>query len=168
MVEGNLLRFKYITVPADNISGWRASSIRTIFNCRGNIERRKVSEITNRNSKTNSFQDGRTDFKTEVNLSEEQCVKVISHLSKVWSFKYSRPWVLILLSWRTATCNSTHSIIIFLLLLFRSRLCHFSDGGAWWHLCFYESFKYPVLVINPATGVESEGVNMTGWATEIG
>jgi hypothetical protein len=24
------------------------------------------------------------------------------------------------------------------LLLFRSRLCHYSVGGAWWHLCFYE------------------------------
>jgi hypothetical protein len=26
------------------------------------------------------------------------------------------------------------------LLLSRSRLCHYSVGGAWWHLCFYESF----------------------------
>jgi hypothetical protein len=26
------------------------------------------------------------------------------------------------------------------LLLFRSRLCHYSVGGAWSHLCFYESF----------------------------
>jgi hypothetical protein len=25
-------------------------------------------------------------------------------------------------------------------LLSRSRLCHYSVGGAWWHLCFYESF----------------------------
>jgi hypothetical protein len=47
------------------------------------------------------------------------------------------------------------------LLLSRSRLCYFSVGGAWWHLCFYESFQYPVRVISPATGVESEGVNMT-------
>jgi hypothetical protein len=28
----------------------------------------------------------------------------------------------------------------FPLLLFRSRLCHYSVGGAWWHLGFYESF----------------------------
>jgi hypothetical protein len=27
-----------------------------------------------------------------------------------------------------------------LLPLFRSRLCHYSIGGAWWHLGFYESF----------------------------
>jgi hypothetical protein len=27
-----------------------------------------------------------------------------------------------------------------MLLLSRSRLCHYSFGGAWWHLCFYESF----------------------------
>jgi hypothetical protein len=26
------------------------------------------------------------------------------------------------------------------LLLSRSRLCHYSVGGAWWHLGFYESF----------------------------
>jgi hypothetical protein len=25
-------------------------------------------------------------------------------------------------------------------LLSRSRLCHYSVGGAWWHLGFYESF----------------------------
>jgi hypothetical protein len=54
------------------------------------------------------------------------------------------------------------------LLLSRSRLCRYSVGGAWWHLCFYESFQYPVRVISPAKGVESEGVNMTKWATEIG
>jgi hypothetical protein len=35
-----------------------------------------------------------------------------------------------------------------------------ASGGAWWHLCFYESFQYPVRVISPARGVESEGVNM--------
>jgi hypothetical protein len=27
-----------------------------------------------------------------------------------------------------------------LLLLSRSRFCHHSVGGAWWHLGFYESF----------------------------
>jgi hypothetical protein len=50
---------------------------------------------------------------------------------------------------------------LYVLLLSRSRLCHYSVGGAWWHLCSYESFYYPVRVISPATGVESEGVNMT-------
>jgi hypothetical protein len=24
-------------------------------------------------------------------------------------------------------------------LLLLSRLCHYSVGGAWWHICFYES-----------------------------
>jgi hypothetical protein len=33
-----------------------------------------------------------------------------------------------------------HIVTIWLLLLSRSRLCHYSVGGAWWHLCFYESF----------------------------
>jgi hypothetical protein len=47
------------------------------------------------------------------------------------------------------------------ILLSRSRLCRYSVGGAWWHLGFYELFWYPVRVIYPATGVESEGVNMT-------
>jgi hypothetical protein len=55
-----------------------------------------------------------------------------------------------------------------LLLIFRSRLCHYIVGGAWWHFGFYESFKYPVRVISPATGVESEGVNVIAWASEIG
>jgi hypothetical protein len=54
-----------------------------------------------------------------------------------------------------------YHFIAWKLLLFRSCLCHYSVGGAWWHLCFYESFWYPVRVISPATGVESEGVNMT-------
>jgi hypothetical protein len=32
-------------------------------------------------------------------------------------------------------------VVVFLpLLLSRSRLCHYSVRGAWWHLCFYESF----------------------------
>jgi hypothetical protein len=33
-------------------------------------------------------------------------------------------------------CSAT----AFTYLLSRSRLCHYSVGGAWWHLCFYESF----------------------------
>jgi hypothetical protein len=49
-------------------------------------------------------------------------------------------------------------ITIFLLLLFCCHLCHYSVGGAWLYLGFYESFQYPVWVINPATGVHSEGV----------
>jgi hypothetical protein len=32
------------------------------------------------------------------------------------------------------------SSLSFLLLLSRSRLCHYSIGAAWWHLGFYESF----------------------------
>jgi hypothetical protein len=30
--------------------------------------------------------------------------------------------------------------VLFHLLLSRSRLCHYSVGGSWWHLGFYESF----------------------------
>jgi hypothetical protein len=61
--------------------------------------------------------------------------------------------------------NSRYNLLV---LLSRSRLCHYSVGGAWWHLCFYKSFYCSVRMISPATGVESEGVNMTEWASEIG
>jgi hypothetical protein len=47
-------------------------------------------------------------------------------------------------------------------------LCHYSVGGVWWSLCFYESFYYPVRMISPATWVEREGVNVTKGASEIG
>jgi hypothetical protein len=53
-------------------------------------------------------------------------------------------------------CNETNLLWALMfdvrkqLLLSRSRLCHYSVGGAWWHLCFYESFYYPVRVISPA------------------
>jgi hypothetical protein len=30
--------------------------------------------------------------------------------------------------------------ILFFFFLSRSRFCHYSVGGTWWHLCFYESF----------------------------
>jgi hypothetical protein len=53
-------------------------------------------------------------------------------------------------------------------LVFRFRLCHYSVGGAWWHLGFYESFQYPVRVISLATEVESEEANMNEWVSEIG
>jgi hypothetical protein len=36
------------------------------------------------------------------------------------------------------SCNDLLYVLI--LLLSRSRLCHYSVGGAWWHLGFYESF----------------------------
>jgi hypothetical protein len=39
---------------------------------------------------------------------------------------------------------------------FHSRLCHYSVGGAWWHLLFL----LIVGTISPATGVNSEGENM--------
>jgi hypothetical protein len=52
--------------------------------------------------------------------------------------------------------------------LSRSRLCHYSVGGAWSHLGFYESFQYPMRVISPVTWVKSDGVNMIEWASEIG
>jgi hypothetical protein len=59
------------------------------------------------------------------------------------------------------TCPLVGYVIFYFLLLSRSRLCHYSVGGAWWHLGDYESFLYPVRVISPARGVESERTKMT-------
>jgi ATP-dependent Zn protease len=57
---------KDIKVPADNISSWSASSRRTVFNCRANVEQRKVSEVRNRGTKTNRFQNRWTKLRTKV------------------------------------------------------------------------------------------------------
>jgi hypothetical protein len=38
-----------------------------------------------------------------------------------------------------SSCCHASKRVSMLLLLFRSRLCHYSVGGAWWHLGFYES-----------------------------
>jgi hypothetical protein len=67
------------------------------------------------------------------------------------------PYLGILLTLFKKSCSSTAHVLILLyvylvnppnvsfseqnLLLSRSRLCHYSVGGAWWHLCFYESFS---------------------------
>jgi hypothetical protein len=64
---------KYVNVPTNNFSSWSASS-RTIFNSRANIEERKVSVITIRSSKTNSFQKTRTEFIIKIKLNKEQCI----------------------------------------------------------------------------------------------
>jgi hypothetical protein len=39
--------------------------------------------------------------------------------------------------WELSTVSANIAVFI---LLFRSRLCHYSVGGAWWHLGFCESF----------------------------
>jgi hypothetical protein len=44
------------------------------------------------------------------------------------------------LTHRLNRIQTTQPLIRTLLLLSRSRLCHYSVGGARWHLCFYESF----------------------------
>jgi hypothetical protein len=75
MTKGDNICFKYIKVPADNISSWCTSSRRTVFNWRAEIEHRKVSEIPSSDSKTDSFQKGRAVFQTAVNLDKEQCIK---------------------------------------------------------------------------------------------
>jgi hypothetical protein len=59
---------KDIKIPADNISSWSTSSRRTVFNCRANVEQRKVSEVPSRHTKANSFQNRRSEFRTKVNL----------------------------------------------------------------------------------------------------
>jgi hypothetical protein len=51
-------------------------------------QQRDVSDIPNSNSKNNSFQKRRTEFKTKINLNEEQCIKVLL-LRKVCNFNYS-------------------------------------------------------------------------------
>jgi hypothetical protein len=58
---------KDIKVPADSISSWSTSSRRTVYNCRANVEQRKVSEVPSRDTKANSFQNKRTEFRTNNN-----------------------------------------------------------------------------------------------------
>jgi hypothetical protein len=76
--QGNIMISKDIRVPADNISSWSTSSRRTVFNCRTNVEQRKVSEVPSRDTKANSFQNRRTEFRNKVNLNKEKSIEVIS------------------------------------------------------------------------------------------
>jgi hypothetical protein len=41
--------------------------------------------------------------------------------------------------------TSTFELIPILLLLSRSRLCHYSVGGAWWHLCLFP-IRYSLII----------------------
>jgi hypothetical protein len=45
------------------------------------IEQRKVSEVPNRDTKTNNFQNRRTEFRTKVNLNKEKCIEEIPPLT---------------------------------------------------------------------------------------
>jgi hypothetical protein len=47
---------------------------RKFFIARADIEQRKVSDISSRNSKINSFQNRRAELRTAVNLNKEECV----------------------------------------------------------------------------------------------
>jgi hypothetical protein len=71
---------KYVHVPTNNTSG-RSSYSRTNFTSAAGTERRKVSDITSMNSKTNSFETRRGEFRTKVNLNKTQFIKVTSPLT---------------------------------------------------------------------------------------
>jgi hypothetical protein len=47
----------------------------------------KVSDISNRNPKTNSFQNRRAKFRPTVNLRKEECIKVTSPLMQSVQFQ---------------------------------------------------------------------------------
>jgi hypothetical protein len=51
MFKANILSSKDIKVSADNVSSYRVSSTRTVFNCRANTEQRKVSEVSSSGKK---------------------------------------------------------------------------------------------------------------------
>jgi hypothetical protein len=55
---------------------------------RANTEHRKVSEVSSRNSETNSFRKGKSELKGKVNLSMEECINVTVYLllRKAWNF----------------------------------------------------------------------------------
>jgi hypothetical protein len=80
MFKGQSSCFKYIYVPTNNISSWSASNRRTIFTRRADTEHRKVSDIPRRNLKTNGFQNRRAAVRATVNLSKEECIKVVPPL----------------------------------------------------------------------------------------
>jgi hypothetical protein len=57
-----------------------------VFNCRANMEQRKVSEVPSRDLKTYSLENKRTEFRTKVNLNKEKCIEVISPLTQYTEF----------------------------------------------------------------------------------
>jgi hypothetical protein len=50
------------------------------FTRRADSEHRKDPDIPSRNSETNGFQNGRTEFRATVNKCKKQCIKVIPPL----------------------------------------------------------------------------------------
>jgi hypothetical protein len=57
-----------------------ASSRGVFFTNRTDIEHRKVSDISNRDPKANNFESRRAKYRNTINLSQEESIKVISHL----------------------------------------------------------------------------------------
>jgi hypothetical protein len=70
---------EYVNVPAYNISSWSISCRGTIFTWGADIEQSKVSDIPSRNSETDSFQNGRAEFETKVNLSKKESIEAMPH-----------------------------------------------------------------------------------------
>jgi hypothetical protein len=81
MINVDLSGSEYVNVPADNISSACKSSRGTIFTLRADVEQCTVSDIPNRNSETNNFQNERAEFITKVDLSKKECIETMpSHM----------------------------------------------------------------------------------------
>jgi hypothetical protein len=74
MIKDNVLCSEYVNVPGNNISSCCWSSRGTIFTRGADIEQTKVSDVPSRNSKTNNFQNRKTEFRTKLNLNKKECI----------------------------------------------------------------------------------------------
>jgi hypothetical protein len=80
MIKRNSFVSKYVNVPTNSISK-RSATNRTICTCKEYVEQRKVSDMPSINSKTNNFQNRRTEFIIKVNLNKEECISMTPPLS---------------------------------------------------------------------------------------
>jgi hypothetical protein len=76
MTEENVPGSKFVNVLAD-ISSWWTSSSGKIYTWVTDIEQSKVSDIPSRNSETNTFQNGRAEFETKINLSKKESIEAM-------------------------------------------------------------------------------------------
>jgi hypothetical protein len=85
MIKENDFGSKYV-VSAKNISSWCPSNRGTIYTSGADIEQCKVSDVPSRNSKTNNFQNRRTEFRIKLYLNKKECIKVIPPHMQILQF----------------------------------------------------------------------------------
>jgi hypothetical protein len=72
MAEENFPGSEYVNISANNIS-----SRGTIFTWGGDFEQCKISDIQNRNSEANNFQNRSADFEIKVNLNKKEAIEAM-------------------------------------------------------------------------------------------